>query len=149
MYQDAQSKNFTLLESTYLNYNKKSNQKKISKDVNQLINYVKGALGKNNLDYINKQKKHSADASNLNNEFNQLETRQQIIVAPIDNNINGKLETLYVPLLDLSTSLPVSKLITNGDAPYGLPKDPLIQLYFAGIAGIGIYIIYRLMDKSN
>jgi len=30
-----------------------------------------------------------------------------------------------------------------------LPDDPLAQLYFASLAGIGIFILYRLMEKSG
>jgi hypothetical protein len=30
-----------------------------------------------------------------------------------------------------------------------LPDDPLAQLYFASLAGVGIYILYRLMEKSR
>ena len=30
-----------------------------------------------------------------------------------------------------------------------LPKDPIAQVYFAGLACLGIYIFYKLMEKSN
>lgn len=30
-----------------------------------------------------------------------------------------------------------------------LPDDPIAQLYFASLAGVGIYILYRLMEKSR
>jgi hypothetical protein len=29
-----------------------------------------------------------------------------------------------------------------------LPKDPIVQLYFAGLACIGLFIFYRIMEKS-
>jgi hypothetical protein len=35
------------------------------------------------------------------------------------------------------------------DASPVLPEDPLAQLYFASLAGIGIYILYKFMDKSS
>jgi len=35
------------------------------------------------------------------------------------------------------------------DASPVLPEDPLAQLYFASLAGIGIYILYKFMDKSR
>jgi hypothetical protein len=30
-----------------------------------------------------------------------------------------------------------------------LPEDPITQLYFAGLGGIAIYIIYKFMEKSK
>ena len=30
-----------------------------------------------------------------------------------------------------------------------LPKDPIVQLYFAGLGLLGIYIIYRIMEKNK
>jgi hypothetical protein len=39
-----------------------------------------------------------------------------------------------------------SGIATNA-APV-LPDDPVAQLYFASLAGLGIYILYRVMDKS-
>jgi len=30
-----------------------------------------------------------------------------------------------------------------------MSDDPMDQLYFVGLAGIGIYIFYRIMEKSH
>jgi len=30
-----------------------------------------------------------------------------------------------------------------------MSEDPLDQVYFASLAGIGIYILYRVMEKSR
>jgi hypothetical protein len=30
-----------------------------------------------------------------------------------------------------------------------LPKDPLAQLYFFSLAGVGIYVLYKIMEKSK
>jgi hypothetical protein len=35
------------------------------------------------------------------------------------------------------------------DAAPIFPEDPLEQAYFAGLAGIGIYMLYRVMEKSQ
>ena len=35
------------------------------------------------------------------------------------------------------------------DVGFTLPEDPLAQIYFASLAGIGIYVLYRLMNKSK
>lgn len=42
------------------------------------------------------------------------------------------------------TRTPVAK-----DASPVLPEDPMAQLYFASLAGIGIYILYKCMEKSR
>jgi hypothetical protein len=39
--------------------------------------------------------------------------------------------------------------MVSANAEAVLPEDPLAQLYFASLAVIGIYILYRLMDKSK
>jgi len=36
----------------------------------------------------------------------------------------------------------------NTSQPF-LPEDPLVQLYFASLAGVGLYILCRLMEKSR
>jgi len=30
-----------------------------------------------------------------------------------------------------------------------MSDDPIDQLYFAGLAGVGIYIFYRIMEKAH
>jgi hypothetical protein len=30
-----------------------------------------------------------------------------------------------------------------------MPDDPIDKLYFASLAGVGIYILYRFMEKSH
>jgi len=34
-------------------------------------------------------------------------------------------------------------------APIMIPDDPLVQLYYVGLSALGVYILYRLMDKSK
>lgn len=38
--------------------------------------------------------------------------------------------------------------VSKNAAPV-LPDDPLAQVYFASLAGVGLYILYRLMEKSK
>jgi len=38
--------------------------------------------------------------------------------------------------------------VTDSASPL-LPEDPLAQIYFAGLALVGIYILYRFMEKSH
>jgi hypothetical protein len=30
-----------------------------------------------------------------------------------------------------------------------LPDDPLVKLYYVGLSALGVYILYRMMDKSK
>ena len=90
---------------------------------------------------------------------------QQITMQTIDVNNNKSSESHYVTLSDIANidpcafpnkQNPVTKVkckeafqpIMDSSAPV-LPEDPLDQLYFAGLAGIGIYMLYRVMKKSK
>ncbi len=90
---------------------------------------------------------------------------QQITMQTIDVNNNKSSESHYVTLSDIANINPCSfpnkqnpvtkvkckeSFQPNMDsaAPV-LPEDPLDQLYFAGLAGIGIYMLYRVMEKSK
>ena len=93
---------------------------------------------------------------------------QQITMQTIDVNNNKSSESHYVTLSDISNmdpcSFPNKKNPVTGvkckesfqpnmdsssfdTAPF--PEDPLEQAYFAGLAGIGIYMLYRIMEKSQ
>jgi hypothetical protein len=39
--------------------------------------------------------------------------------------------------------------VAQDAAPVKMPSDPLAQVYFASLAAVGIYIVYRLMEKSK
>ena len=39
--------------------------------------------------------------------------------------------------------------LADNAAEVKLPNDFMTQLYFAGLGGVGIYILYRLMEKSK
>lgn len=74
-------------------------------------------------------------------------------------------ETHYVTLVDISNMDPCS--FSNKQNPVSkkkcketfenynrhpeiiMPDDPLIQIYFASLAVVSIYILYRLMEKSR
>jgi hypothetical protein len=89
---------------------------------------------------------------------------QELTMQTIDNNNNSSSETHYVTLTDIQNMDPCS--FSNGVNPssgkkcnetfqmmqnheYLLPEDPLAQLYFLCLAGLGIYILCRFMEKSN
>jgi hypothetical protein len=84
----------------------------------------------------------------------------------IDVNNNSSSETHYVTLADIGNMDPCT--FQNGTNPANgkkcnetfqtgvsanaapvLPEDPLAQLYFASLAGVGLYILYCFMNKSR
>ena len=95
---------------------------------------------------------------------------QKITMEIIDNNNNRSKASNYVTLGDIKSMDPCwfntstyNKVnpITNNKCresfqnPIGenaspvMSEDPIDQLYFAGLAGIGIYIFYRIMEKAH
>ena len=92
---------------------------------------------------------------------------QEITMQTIDSNNNKSSETHYVTLADIQSIDPcsfpnkknpitkskcqeafLSGLEERGASPV-MSDDPLAQLYLASLAGIGIYILYRVMEKSR
>jgi len=95
---------------------------------------------------------------------------QVITMETIDNNNNSKPESQYVTLGDIKTmdpcwfntskynkTNPITKQKCRetfqnpvaANAEVVMSDDPMDQLYFVGLAGIGIYIFYRIMEKSH
>ena len=88
---------------------------------------------------------------------------QEITMQTIDINNNKSSETHYVTLTDIQNmdacSFSDGKNPVNGakcseafqtiNASPGMSDDPLVQLYLASLAGIGLYILYRFMEKSR
>jgi hypothetical protein len=86
---------------------------------------------------------------------------QQITMQTIDNNNIQSSETNYVTLADITSMDPCS--FPNGINPVSgnpcretfqnqevkMPDDPLAQMYFASLSVLGIFILYRLMEKSR
>ena len=66
----------------------------------------------------------------------------------IDNNNQKSSESHYLTLVDINN---MKEGFTSGVADNSeeiqLPNDPVAQLYFAGLAGLSIYVLYRLMNK--
>jgi hypothetical protein len=93
---------------------------------------------------------------------------QMITMETIDNNNNRSQEAHYVTLADIQSMDPCWFTKNGGinpitgakckqafqnkvadDAEVIMSNDPVDQLYFAGLACIGIYIFYRIMQKSR
>jgi hypothetical protein len=91
---------------------------------------------------------------------------QEITMQTIDVNNNRSSETHYLTLTDISNMDPCSfsdrrnpisgdncrETFKSGVAAHAspvLPDDPLAQIYFLALAGVGIYILNGLMNKSK
>ena len=91
---------------------------------------------------------------------------QEITMQTIDVNNNKSSETHYVTLTDIGNmdpcTFPNNKNPVNGancketfqtgvgkDASPFMSNDPMDQLYFASLAAIGLFILYRFMEKSR
>jgi hypothetical protein len=91
---------------------------------------------------------------------------QEITMQTIDVNNNKSTETHYVTLVDIANMDPCSfsdrrnpvsnircretfKTGVSANASEVIQEDPLAQLYFASLAGLGIYILYGFMNKSK
>jgi hypothetical protein len=94
---------------------------------------------------------------------------QKITMEVIDNNNNRTEQSNYVTLGDIKSMTPCwfntstynkKNPVTNKqcreafqnpvakNSEIVMSDDPIDQLYFAGLAGVGIYIFYRIMEKS-
>jgi hypothetical protein len=91
---------------------------------------------------------------------------QEITMQTINNNNTKSSETHFVTVADIKNIDPCSfpnkkNPITNAKckesfqsisanaAPVEMPDDIVAQLYFAGLAALGIYILNRFMEKSR
>lgn len=97
---------------------------------------------------------------------------QQITMETISTNNARSSETHYVTTADISNmdpcNFPNKKNPINGnvcretfstynntnnsllyDNELPFPDDPIIQIYFASLSALGIYILYRFMEKSK
>lgn len=88
---------------------------------------------------------------------------QQIKMQTIDIKNSKSSETHYVTLTDIQNmdpcifsdkKNPVNKLkcretFQNSEPEILMPVDPIAQLYFTSLGVIGLYILFRLMEKSN
>ena len=86
---------------------------------------------------------------------------QQITMQTIDNNNVQSSETNYVTLSDITNMDPCTfsgrKNPVSGKScketfqnqEMEMPDDPLAQMYFASLGILGLFILYRLMEKSR
>ena len=84
---------------------------------------------------------------------------QEITMQTIDVNNNKSSETHFVTLVDIQNMDPClfpkkQNPVTNEkcresfvSSPSNFPQDPVDQIYFMSLAGIGLYILYRFMEN--
>jgi hypothetical protein len=113
--------------------------------------------------------------SNLNvlNPFNILQSFlsgstpdcQELTMQTVDTNNNSSSETHFVTLVDIKNMdqcsfadkiNPITKekcketfTNFNQEEEINFPDDPIVQLYFAGLGLVTIYVLYRIMEKAN
>jgi hypothetical protein len=91
---------------------------------------------------------------------------QELTMETVNSDNLKSSETHYVAITDIKNMDPCifpnktnplteagcKETFTNNlaaDAAPFLPDDPLAQIYFASLAGVGLYILYCLMEKSK
>ena len=94
---------------------------------------------------------------------------QELTMQTIDINNNSSTQTEYVSIADIGNmdactfqnrvnpvnnnqckeTFQTGVSANAGRAAASMPEDPIAQLYFGALAGIGIYILYRFMEKSK
>ena len=94
---------------------------------------------------------------------------KELTMQTIDINNNSSTQTEYVTLADIGNmdactfqnkvnpvngnncveTFQTGVSANPASAAASMPDDPLAQLYFAALAGIGVYILYRFMQKSK
>jgi len=56
-------------------------------------------------------------------------------------------ETHFITLSDIKSLEGFSNYNLQNAAPVDLPNDAGIQLYFMTLSGLGLYLLYKLMNK--
>jgi hypothetical protein len=94
---------------------------------------------------------------------------EQVTLQTIDNNNNQSSEMHYVATMDIAGINPCNftsginqvtnekciqgfttqNNLTENASPIKRCKDPLVQIYYVGLASVGIYILYKFIEKSQ
>lgn len=72
---------------------------------------------------------------------------KEITMEVIDVNNQRSQETHFVTLSDINSLEGFSNYNLQNSAPVDLPKDIGIQLYYMTLSGLGLYLLYKLMNK--
>lgn len=147
---------------SYNKNNKSSTQNEMSikeiTDINGLIHYIELLVSGKNTEQPLGNKNFSQmvpinNYSELSNTSNP--PYQELTMQTIDIGGENSSETQYVTLSDIQKMDPEAKRkegFQNSiatDASPVMSEDPIDQIYFASLCAIGIYILYRIMEKSR
>jgi len=129
-----------LLGPTYPYYNNiktpAGHENSLYNDMNELIQYINEPL----------DKKFFTGSQRIN--FSDSKGVIPLTMETIETNNNNSSETHFVTLVDINNMDP-NNIKESFSTPLLLPKDPIVQLYFFGLSMIGIYILYKFMEKGN
>lgn len=145
---------------SYNKNNKSSDQNEMSDkeitDINGLIHYIELLVSGKEEPLGNKQLLETGSINNYS-ELSNTSTPpyQELTMQTIDINGENSSETQYVTLSDIQNSVFKTKHkegFQNSiatDASPVMSEDPIDQIYFASLSAIGLYILYRIMEKSR
>ena len=131
----------------------KETNRHTSKDINKLIENMELLLNGNN-------KADTTDTSLgffTNFLYGSNSPYQSITIQTINDDNMSSPESHYLTLVDKETdnifddssSDDTSSDDTSSDHETVMPGDPIAQLYFATLGVFGLFILYRLMEKSR
>lgn len=118
-------------------------------DINDVIQYVESLLsGKSDTSSPKRHLENKVESFLLLDSFwSSSKPEQKISVETIPSDNENSSETHYVPLVDMSLNT-IRDNFQNYDEDF-LPDDPLAQLYLASLGILGLFILYRVMEKSK
>jgi hypothetical protein len=87
---------------------------------------------------------------------------RKLTMETIDINNNSSTDSQFITDVDIKNMDPCifgngynpvsnkgcNETYTNMNQDVKISRDPLVKLYFAGLAGIGIYMLYKIMKKT-
>lgn len=73
---------------------------------------------------------------------NDVLDEKEVVIQTLENDTPGESHYVTVGSFD-------SNFINKEFGNISLPKDKMTQLYFFGLAGVCVYILYKIMEKSK
>jgi hypothetical protein len=158
--------------TTLIGMSDDGNSPQMSKDIDELIKYVELLVGGQSTSSVTEEPLgNEYEDNSILNPFEIMPSfltetnphRQQINMQTITDDVIQSSEKHYLTLIDTSNMDPCT--FSNGTNPVTgqkckkaseqsqpeilIPNDPLAELYFAGLGVLGLFILYRLMEKSH
>ena len=117
-------------------------------DINDLIQYVESLLsGKSNTSSTDRHLENKFESFSLLDSFwPSSKPHHKISVETVLSDNEQSSETHYAPLIDIDP-FGIEKF-QNYNEDF-LPDDPLAQVYLASLGILGLFILYRLMEKEK